>query len=76
MALVALISAFVALVSVAFVVLVRKDAHDHAIWTVVVVSHLVVADHQEDEEEHQEHQRREILVVLESWSRHLLRFRV
>ena len=34
----------VALVSAAFVVLVRKDAHDHAIWTVVVVSHLVVTD--------------------------------
>ena len=34
-----------ALVSVAFVVLVHKDAHDHAIWTVVVVSHPVVTDH-------------------------------
>ena len=36
---------FVALVSVACVALVRKDALDHAIWTVVVVSHLVVTDH-------------------------------
>ena len=34
-----------ALVSVAFVVLVQKDAHDHAIWTVAVVSHPVVTDH-------------------------------
>ena len=34
-----------ALVSVAFVALVRKDVHDHAIWTVVVVSHPVVTDH-------------------------------
>ena len=34
-----------ALVWVAFVVLVRKDAHDHAIWTVVVVSHPVVTNH-------------------------------
>ena len=31
----------VVLVSAAFVALVRKDAHDHAIWTVDVVSHLV-----------------------------------
>ena len=37
--------AFVALVWVAYVVLVRKDAHDHAIWTVVVVSHPVVTNH-------------------------------
>ena len=37
---------FVALVSVAFVVLVQKDAHDHAIWIVAVVSHPVVTDHQ------------------------------
>ena len=36
--------AFVALVSAAFMMLVRKDAHDHAIWTVVVVSHPVVTD--------------------------------
>ena len=33
------------LVSAVFVALVRKDAHDHAIWTVDVVSHLVVTDH-------------------------------
>ena len=26
-------------------VLVRKDVHDHAIWTVVVVSDSVVTDH-------------------------------
>ena len=38
-------AASVALVSVAFVVLVQKDAHDHAIWTVAVVSHPVVSDH-------------------------------
>ena len=37
--------ALVALVSVAFGVLVSKDSHDHAIWTVAVVSHLVVTDH-------------------------------
>ena len=36
--------AFVALVSVAFVPLVREDAYDHAIWTVVVVTHPVVTD--------------------------------
>ena len=34
-----------ALVSVASVVLVQKDAHHHAIWTVAVVSHPVVTDH-------------------------------
>ena len=40
MACVVLVSAaFVALVSVALVVLVREDAHDHAIWTVAVVFH-------------------------------------
>ena len=33
------------MVTVAFVALVRKDVHDHAIWTVVVVSHPVVSDH-------------------------------
>ena len=33
--------AFVALVSVAFVVLAREDAHDHAIWTVAIVSNPV-----------------------------------
>ena len=38
-------AAFVALVSVAFVVRVQKDAHDHAIWVVAVVSHPVVTDH-------------------------------
>ena len=37
--------AFVALVSAAFVALVRNDVHDHAIWTVVVVSHPLVTDH-------------------------------
>ena len=35
----------VALVSVAVVAFVRKDVHDHAIWTVVFVSHPVVTDH-------------------------------
>ena len=34
-----------ALVSVAFVMPVRKDAHDDAIWTVLVVSHPVMIDH-------------------------------
>ena len=34
-----------ALVSVAFVALVREDVLDHAIWTVAVVSHPVVTDH-------------------------------
>ena len=44
MAFVVLVSAaFVALVSVASVVPVQQDAHDHAIWT--VVSHPVVTDH-------------------------------
>ena len=37
--------AFVAVVSVAFVVLVRKEAHDHAICTVVVVPHPVMTDY-------------------------------
>ena len=37
--------AFVAVLSVAFVALVRKDAYDHAIWTVVVFSHPVVTHH-------------------------------
>ena len=37
--------AFVPVVPVVFVALVRKDAVDHAIWTVVVVSHPVVTDH-------------------------------
>ena len=37
--------AFVVLVSAAFVVLVQKDAHDHAIWTVAVGPHPVVTDH-------------------------------
>ena len=37
--------AFVALVSVACVAIVRKDVLDHAIWNVVVVSHPVVTDH-------------------------------
>ena len=31
---------------------------------------------QEDLEEHQDHQRRQILVVMESWSHLLLRFQV
>ena len=45
-AFVAMVSAtFVTLVSVAFVKLVQKDAHDHAIWTVAVVSNPVVTDH-------------------------------
>ena len=38
-------AAFVALVSVAFVKLVQKVAHDHAIWTIAVVSHRVLTDH-------------------------------
>ena len=37
-------AAFVALVPVAFVVLVQKDAHDRATWTVAVVSHPAVTD--------------------------------
>ena len=53
MAVLAVPVAFVALVSVAFVALVRKDAHDHAIWTgdvlveapaienVVVIAHAI-----------------------------------
>ena len=38
-------AAFVALIPVAFVMLARKDALDHAIWTVAVVPHSVVTDH-------------------------------
>ena len=46
MAFVALVSAaFVALVFVALVALVCESVLDHAIWTVTVVSLLVVADH-------------------------------
>ena len=46
MAFVALVpAAFVALVLVALVALVRESVLDHAIWTVVVVSHPVVTDH-------------------------------
>ena len=36
---------FVAPVSAVFVALVREDVLDHAIWTVVVVSHPMVTDH-------------------------------